>query len=111
MTLPEKSKKTKTGNEILEPYRKKIDALDRDIIELLRKRYDIIREVGDLKARENLPAVIQDRVDEVRENAARMAKEKNVDPVLVRKLYAQLIAHSCELEEEIIRSTKKAAAK
>lgn len=102
MTLGEKSKKT----DLLEPYRRKIDALDKDIIELLRKRYEVIREVGHLKAREGLPAIIQERVDEVRENAAKMGAEKNIDPNIVRELYAKLIAHSCEVEEEIIRAAK-----
>lgn len=96
----------------LKPYRQKIDALDRQIVDLLTKRYEIIREVGHLKHRENLPSVIQERVDEVRENAARYAAENGLDEAFIRGLYAQLIDHSCNLEEEIIQSlrTQKKAA-
>ena len=91
---------------ILKPYRQKIDDLDRQIIDLLTKRYEIINEVGHLKFRENIASVLQDRVDEVRENAARMAKENGLDEGFIRQLYAQLIDHSCNLEEEIIQSLR-----
>jgi 4-amino-4-deoxychorismate mutase len=87
--------------EILKPYRHRIDELDRQIIDLLRKRYDVIEEVAHLKAAENIEAVLQDRVDEVRENAARMGAKKGLDEDFIRQLYAQLIEHSCNLEEEM----------
>jgi chorismate mutase-like protein len=100
--------------QILKPYREKIDRLDREIIELLKARYDIIAEVGALKAKEGIDSFIQTRVDEVRENAARMASEKGLDEEFIRQLYAQLIQHSCDLEERIIESlrppSKKTAA-
>jgi len=94
--------------EILKPYRKRIDDLDRQIIDLLRARYDVIEEVGHLKAAHGIEAVLPERVDEVRENAARMAAEKGLDEAFIRKLYAQLIAHSCELEEQIKAGIKPA---
>lgn len=96
--------------EILKPYRKRIDALDRQIIDLLRARYDVIEEVGHLKARESIDSVLQDRVDEVRENAASMAAECGLDEDFIRRLYAQLIEHSCNLEEEIILDTRRKKA-
>lgn len=96
---------------VLGPYRAKIDALDRDIIELLRRRYEVIREVGHMKASEGIHPVLQDRVDEVRENAARLAAEKGLDEEFIRHLYAQLIAHSCATEDEIIRAQAPPAKK
>jgi 4-amino-4-deoxychorismate mutase len=92
--------------EILKPYRARINALDEQIIELLRQRYDVIEEVGHLKAREGIASVLQDRVDEVRERAAAMAAAHGLDEEFIRHLYAQLIEHSCNREEEIIQQTK-----
>ena len=86
---------------ILAPYRKRIDALDKEIVALLRARYDVIEEVADLKIEHNIEAVLQDRVDEVRENAAKDAASKGLDEDFIRTLYAQLIEHSCNLEEKI----------
>lgn len=88
--------------EILKPYRAKIDAIDDQIIDLLAARLDIIREVGALKAEKNIPPVLQDRVDEVRERCAKRGEGRNVDPALVRDLYTLVIDYSCALEEKII---------
>lgn len=87
--------------EILKPYRQRIDALDDQIIDLLVQRVGIIREVGQFKFDNDIPAVLQDRVVEVRERAAARAAAKGLDADLVRSLYQILIEYSCNLEEEI----------
>ncbi|MBI1258532.1 MAG: chorismate mutase [Chloroflexi bacterium] len=87
--------------EILKPYRQRINDLDDQIVDLLVERVGIIREVGQLKFDNDIPAVLQDRVDEVRERAADRAAEKGIDADLVRQLYAILIDYSCNLEDEI----------
>ena len=89
--------------KILEPYRARIDALDDRIVDLLAERTGIIREVALLKFRENIPAVLPDRVDAVRERAAARAEENDLDPGLVRRLYAILVDYSCALEDRIMR--------
>jgi chorismate mutase-like protein len=92
--------------EILKPYRARINAIDEQIIQLLRRRYDVIEEVAIIKARENIPPVLHDRIDEVRENAASLAAEKGLDENFIRTLYTQIIDHSCALEEARIRKIK-----
>ena len=87
--------------EILKPYRKRLDDLDDRIIDLLVERTGIIEEVGHLKAREGLPAVLPDRVEEVRERCVDRAREKGLSPELVRELYTRIIDFSCNFEEEI----------
>lgn len=96
----------KPVKEILGPYRAKINALDEEIIDLLRRRYDVIEEVGPLKAREGIASVLPDRVDEVCDRATALAAEKGLDAPFIRKLYEQLVEHSCNLEEEIIQAAK-----
>ncbi len=91
--------------EILKPYRDRIDALDDQIVDLLAERIGIIREVGALKAAQNIPPVLQDRVDEVRERCAARAAEKGLDADMVRGLYDRLIRHCCDLEAEIIKTS------
>jgi chorismate mutase len=87
--------------EILKPYRNRIDALDDKIVDLLVERVGIIREVAQLKFDNDIPAVLQDRVDAVRERAASRAAAKGIDADLVRQLYARLIEYSCNLEDTI----------
>jgi chorismate mutase-like protein len=92
--------------EVLKPYRARINVIDEQILQLLRRRYDVIEDVAKIKARENIPAVIHDRIEEVREKAAALAAEKGLDSDFIRKLYAQLIDHSCALEETRIGEIK-----
>lgn len=87
--------------EIMKPYRKRIDDLDDQIIDLLAERTGVIREVGRLKHEKNIPSVIQSRVDEVRERAVLRAAKKGLDENLIRQFYASLIDYSCNLEDEI----------
>lgn len=87
--------------EIMKPFRKRIDALDDQIIDLLIARTEIIREVGHFKFENDIPAVLPDRVIEVRERAAERAAARGLDADLVRKLYTTIIGYSCDLEEEI----------
>lgn len=98
--------------EIMKPFRQRIDALDDQIIDLLVTRIGIIREVGQFKFDNNIPAVLPDRVIEVRERAAERAAAKGLDPELVRQLYTTIIGYSCDLEEEIkagLAASKKVA--
>ena len=85
--------------EILKPYRARIDELDDKIVDLLKQRYDIIHEVAALKARENIPAVLEDRVREVIDRAASRA---GIHEDEMREIYTLLVTISCDLEEKLM---------
>lgn len=91
----------KTDAEWLEPYRIKIDALDNQIIDLLGARFEIVREVGHLKTRENLVIEQTNRVDEVKNRNAERAAKYGFPPELIHKIYDLLIDHAHEIEYEI----------
>ena len=93
---------------ILAPYRRRIEALDEQIVELLARREAVIREVAEVKEREDIPAVIPQRVDYVRDRAARIGGEKGLDPSYVAGLYALIIDHSCTLEDILMAENTKA---
>lgn len=95
--------------EMLKPYRKRIDDLDDKIIDLLAERMGIIREVGALKSRENVPAIIPERVVEVRERAAARAAARGLDADAIRRIYTILIDYSCDLEESIKSGAQRKA--
>jgi chorismate mutase len=86
-------------DQILKPYREKIDSLDEVLVALLVDREKIIREVATIKRENNIPAVIQSRVDSVRENAVSIAIQKGGDADYMREIYTKLIHLSCEIEE------------
>lgn len=92
---------------LLKPYRDRIDALDARIVDLLAERFGVIREVADLKAARGIPAVLPDRVDAVRENAAARAAALGIDPDLTRRIYTLLIDHSCALEAAVAETAAR----
>lgn len=96
--------------EVLKPYRARIDALDDKIIDLLAQRLAIIDEVAQVKADRDIPAVLEDRVNEVIDNAARRAGEKGVDPELARRIYAVIVAWCCDIEHDFIDAQRARTA-
>lgn len=96
------SKTDASVKEILSPYRKEIDALDKELIALLVKRYEIVRKVADLKAQHGIPSVLPERVDEVRNNAAAMAEAQGLSGKFVHALYTMMIDYACHLEDELM---------
>jgi len=93
----------------LEKYREQINALDRQLIDLLAKRFDIVRAVGELKAKNGIPVVQSERVIEVTQRAVQMGLEKNIDPDFIRGLYAAMIDLAHVMEHEIVEQHDKSA--
>ena len=92
--------------EILKPYRARIDAIDDQIVDLLKSRFDIIHEVAAIKARESIPAVLEDRVREVIDRAGSRAALHEDE---VRELYTLLVTISCDLEEKLMENHTEVA--
>lgn len=90
--------------EELRQYRRRIDAIDDSLVTLLAERFEIVRSVGRLKARHNIPVVQSARAEEVKDRVSAMAAEQNLDPAFVRHLYEIMIDHAHTLEDTI--STK-----
>ncbi len=88
--------------EVLAPFRRRIDELDDEIVRLLAARFAVVREVAEVKRSENIPAVLPERVEEVKARAARNAGPLRLDPVFVRKLYGLIIEEACRIEDERI---------
>ncbi len=99
------------GNEetakLLATHRRRIDALDDEIVRLLAERFGVVREVARIKAAHDIPARIPERMEEVRARNSVHGGESGIDPALVRRLYDQIVDASCALEDELMgRSTK-----
>ena len=74
------------GRERLNRLRDRIMECDRELVEVLRRRRDLVREVGALKARLGIPVTDPRREAEVVRRAAELAREAGLDEELVRNL-------------------------
>ena len=86
---------------IFKDHRARIDVLDERIIAALAERFEIVREVGRIKAEQNIPVVQHARAESVKQRAARMAEERGLDGDLVRRIYTLMIDHAHVMENEI----------
>ena len=96
--------------EKMKPFRERIDTLDDQIVDLIVERIGIIHDVAAFKFENDIPAVLQDRVDEVIDRNGDRAKDKGSDETIIRELYTRLVKYSCDLEEDIMSDLKKKRA-
>lgn len=87
--------------DALKEYRARIDALDDQVIDLLADRMDIVREVGMVKAKNNIATVQHDRVVEVRERNAERGAKLGLNPGMIRKIYTAIIDEAHEIEQAL----------
>ena len=88
--------------------RKKIDALDERLVDLLAERQRCIENAAEIKSRIGWPARISARVDEVLNRVNSRAGEKNLDEELARSIWTVLVEWSIGYEERLMRSKDRA---
>ncbi len=93
----------------LENYRQQIDALDRQLIDILARRFDIVRAVGKLKAENAIQVIQSARAAEVTSRAVEMGLAKNLDEGFVRDLYTAMIDLAHVMEHKIVEDHDKHA--
>ena len=91
-----------TAMEELEEFRRRIDALDDQIVRLLAERFSIVREVAAFKAKRGIPVRLPDRIEEVLSRNAGSGAGQGLEPEFLRKLYADIVEASCGLEDRLI---------
>jgi len=79
--------------------RVEIDRLDRDLVALLAQRASYIDRAAEIKAEVDMPARIEDRVEEVVRNVRRHALDQGLPPDLIEKFWRRLIDWSIAREE------------
>jgi len=80
--------------------RKEIDELDKQIINLLKKRTDIAKKIGELKLEKKLPTRDNAREQEVLDRVAAGASEQGLNPELAKCIFREIIKLSVEAQKE-----------
>jgi chorismate mutase len=84
----------------MKDFRRELDFIDRQMLDLLRKRFEICKEIGIYKKkcgmliedREREKQIIQDKI-----------KKSRLSPLFVRDLFELLFKESKKLQEEIFK--------
>ena len=81
----------------LSDWRRKIDEIDRQLVELLNQRSRCALEIGKIKQAENLPLYQPEREREVLENAERVNGGPLTDAA-IRRLFERVIDEARRIE-------------
>lgn len=88
--------------ERMDGFRKELNEIDEGIIELLGKRFEIIRAVGHYKKEQKIPMMQSKRVTQVKERCATLGLKFELDADFIKKLYGTIIDEACRVEDLII---------
>ncbi len=88
--------------EALSRFREELNGLDEQLVDLLGKRFKIIREVGHFKKANTIPMMQSKRVEKVKDRCAEMGKKVQLDPDFIRTLYTLIIDEACRVEDSIM---------
>jgi chorismate mutase len=96
----------------LEPFRRRLDELDEQIVRLLGERFATCREIALYKRANEVPMMQPNRVVEVRERYLSRGAEADIPRDFTPALLDLLIGATCKMEDELIdasRAAKQAA--
>ena len=86
------------GVFMLDDLRSEIDKIDEKIVDLIAKRIDVVKKIGDFKEKNNIAVVDKKRFDEVLENISKQAKNKGISSDFVRDIYHKIHSYMCDIE-------------
>ncbi|WP_051806997.1 chorismate mutase [Streptomyces sp. NRRL F-2664] len=91
-----------TPEEVLRPFRERLETLDQQLAELVAARLTVCCEVAEVKRTHGIPMMQPHRVTAVREAYAARGERLGLSPDFMRSLATLLIDEACRLEDEII---------
>jgi chorismate mutase len=91
-----------SGDNGLEPFRRRLDPIDEEIARLLGERFEICREVARFKSERGIPMMQPERVAEVRARYLARGADAKLPADFSADLFELLIAATCKLEDELM---------
>ena len=91
-----------SGDNGLEPFRRRLDVIDNEIARLLGERLQICREVAVHKSERGIPMMQPERVKVVRERYLARGAENALPRQFSADLFELLIGTTCRLEDELM---------
>ena len=85
----------------LDALRHEIDALDRQLLELLAQRFQIADRVAAVKSAKNIPARIPERITEVIVSREEWGLNLGLPPAAAGKIWSVIVEETCRAEEAL----------
>ena len=92
----------------IDDIRQAIDELDNQIIRLLGKRFQYVKEIVKYKEKNEESIVASERREAVIQSRRALAKDNGLNPDVIEELYRKLISHFIEEELKLINNDENA---
>lgn len=94
-------------NHDLSLLRSEIDQIDRQIVELVAKRFGVIERVAAVKAAHQIPARIQSRIDTVIQRREAAGRGLGLPRRTAANIWKVIVEEACKYEEDSIEQLMK----
>jgi chorismate mutase len=84
----------------IKPYRKTIDRLNEEIIEILAQRLEAALLIGEIKKKYGKPVVDKSREKTIMDLVRIKADERGLDPDSMERVFQEIIRYCVESEEK-----------
>lgn len=84
--------------DTIKNLRKIIDAIDEQILDLIKSRMEVVIEIGQAKKQTKADIIDQSRESEIYQRLMEKSIEKGIDPNVVKKIWKLLIEAAYEAE-------------
>ena len=84
----------------IKPYRKTIDRLNEEIIEILAQRLEAALLIGEIKKKYGKPVVDKSREKTIMDLVRNKADERGLDPDSMERVFQEIIRYCVESEEK-----------
>lgn len=85
----------------LHAYRKELDTIDHQLIELLHDRMEIAKGIGELKKQENVSVLQPSRWSSILEKITELASEKGLNKEFVMELFKNIHEESIDVQQKV----------
>ncbi len=85
---------------MLKKFRQEIDEIDRELLAIMAKRVNLVREIGKVKKENNINPLDSKRWKEVLESRLSIAKSLNLSEEFIKNLYVLIHKHSLAIESK-----------
>lgn len=83
----------------LDTLRLEIDTIDIQLLNLLAKRFQISKKIGNLKEQDNIQTIDAGREDEILQKLTSIGKQQNISETVIRKFWDVIFKESYKSQE------------
>ena len=106
LKLKKKNENNQNYKILLEELRDSIDKVDRDLIDILVKRFDLVEKIGEFKEDQGLTVFQIKRWNEIFKSRKKWGKNKKLDINFIEELYKLIHIASIKIQTELEKKEK-----